>query len=294
MKKIFILISLLLLSCGDPTVDVGGRYEPKIVIDGILISGQPVRDIRITRNVPLGTFAITPLDDLDNLLVVLTDETDGISRTLSFDGNSETFRDTTWIVDPGHTYRLDVDAMIDGVALSATSRTTAPLLGFSVSDPALDSLVYNAKDMDGKAVKIGIPYVRSTGTADYVFSIQAIDTSIQNFIYSPINPIADVDSEDVADDIDDFARQIDFVINTPTTGGSSLFNIELFHTWFYGRYRVIAYAADRNFRDFLLTHEQVQEPDGNFHEPVFHIDGDGIGVFGSAIVDTTYFRVLKP
>jgi hypothetical protein len=293
MKKTLAFFSVaFLFSCGDPTVDVGGRYEPKIVIDAILFPGQPVRDIRLTRNVPIGTFAITT-SPLENVEVVLTDETSGFSQTL-YSIDVTIFGDTTWIIEPGHTYRLDVDAVIDGVTLSATSRTTTPEPGFTVSDPAPDSLAYNAKDESGKAVKIGIPYARSVGTADYVFSIQALDTAVQNFIYSPINPIADVDSEDVADDMDEFSRQVDFVINAPTTGGSSVFNVELFHTWFYGRYRVIAYAADRNFRDFLLTHEQVQEPDGNFHEPVFHIDGDGIGVFGSAIADTTYFRVLKP
>ena len=38
---------------------------------------------------------------------------------------------------------------------------------------------------------------------------------------------------------------------------------------------------------------EVQEIDGNFHEPVFHIDGDGIGVFGSAVTDTVYFSVTQ-
>jgi hypothetical protein len=57
---------------------------------------------------------------------------------------------------------------------------------------------------------------------------------------------------------------------------------------------VIIYAADRNFRDFQITHELLQSIDGNYHEPAFHIDGDGIGVFGSAAVDTAYFEVLRP
>ena len=39
--------------------------------------------------------------------------------------------------------------------------------------------------------------------------------------------------------------------------------------------------------------DEVQEEDGNFHESVFSIEGDGIGYFGSAIPDTVYVEVLR-
>ena len=39
--------------------------------------------------------------------------------------------------------------------------------------------------------------------------------------------------------------------------------------------------------------DQVKEIDGNYHEPAFHFEGDGIGVFGSAIADTAYFWILR-
>ncbi len=64
-------------------------------------------------------------------------------------------------------------------------------------------------------------------------------------------------------------------------------------TWFYGRYRAIFYAGDKNFKDYFLTHNRVQDIDGNLYEPKFYFEGDGIGVFGSAIADTVYFEVLK-
>ncbi len=291
MKKIISLM-ILLMGCGDPTVDIGNQYEPKIVMEAILFPGQPMQGIRLTRNVPLGTLAIDAAP-LSGAQVNLTDETSGQFRTLSYDGASQTFRDTTWLVEYGHVYRMDVDAVIDGIRLSATSRTTTPLAGFLLTDHDLDSLVYNARDANGNPIKIGIPYVRSVATADYIFSIQALDTRVENFIYSPVNPIADLKPSDIIDN-DDYIRQIDFVINAPQSGGSSVFYIELFHTWYYGPYQAVVYAADRNFRDFLITHENVQEPDGNYHEPVFHIDGDGIGVFGSAIADTATFRILHP
>ena len=66
-----------------------------------------------------------------------------------------------------------------------------------------------------------------------------------------------------------------------------------FDLWFYGSYEVIVYAADKNFIDFLRTFDEVQADDGNFNEPAFNIEGDGIGVFGSAIADTVRIVVLR-
>jgi len=59
MKKqiiIGILFSILLFSsCGTPTISVDeSTYEPKIVINGFLIPGNPVSKIKIDRNFPLG------------------------------------------------------------------------------------------------------------------------------------------------------------------------------------------------------------------------------------------------
>ncbi len=291
--RIFLSVWLLplLAACGDPTVDVNGRYEPKIVIDAILMPGRPVQNIRLHRNLPLRSKETAAA--LSGAAVLLTDETSAISRALVYDSLSQSFHDSTWTIFPARTYRLDVDAVIDGKSLSASSRTTTPAHGFALGSPTFDSLAYDTRDADGKAVKIGIPYSRTVGIGDYVFSFRAMDADPQTFIYSPDNPFADVDSEDVAKDLDDYARNVDMVINAPKDSGSSVFHVELFHTWFYGRYQVIGYAVDRNFKDFVTTHNDVLEEDGNYHEPVFHIDGDGIGVFGSAIADTAFFKVLK-
>jgi hypothetical protein len=35
------------------------------------------------------------------------------------------------------------------------------------------------------------------------------------------------------------------------------------------------------------------KPDGNFHEPVFRFVGDGIGFFGSALVDSVTIQVVQ-
>ena len=65
-----------------------------------------------------------------------------------------------------------------------------------------------------------------------------------------------------------------------------------FDTWFYANYRVIVYGGDKNFKDYFITAGRVQQFDGNFIEPEFHLTGDGIGVFGSAVRDTVTFSII--
>jgi hypothetical protein len=52
------------------------------------------------------------------------------------------------------------------------------------------------------------------------------------------------------------------------------------------------YAGDNNFKDYVLTVSNVQQPDGNFIEPRMYLTGDGIGIFGSAIRDTVTFNLV--
>ena len=59
------------------------------------------------------------------------------------------------------------------------------------------------------------------------------------------------------------------------------------------RYEIIIYAADTNYSSFLQTFDEVQEDDGNFHEPEFRLEGDGMGYFGSAIADTVALEVIR-
>ena len=71
------------------------------------------------------------------------------------------------------------------------------------------------------------------------------------------------------------------------------FVLNLRDTWFYSSYTIIAYAGDSNFKNYFMTAPAVQEFDGNFHEPIQIFQGDGIGVFASAIRDTIKFTLVK-
>lgn len=77
------------------------------------------------------------------------------------------------------------------------------------------------------------------------------------------------------------------------SSGPFVLHIRSNETWFYGKYTVVAYAGDTNFKDYVMTAPSVQEADGNFHEPILIFKGNGIGVFASAIADTATFTVTR-
>lgn len=140
-----------------------------------------------------------------------------------------------------------------------------------------------------------IAFRRSPGIDFYLISLSALDATRQTFVYD--NPFVEHDSSDVDFFFDDLTTAYEWSQSLPTDPFQkpvlSTQVIQWRQLLFHGRYRAIIYAADRNFKEFFLTHSTLQEIDGNFHEPVFHIEGGGVGIFGSAIADTLFFEVLE-
>jgi hypothetical protein len=286
--KIFIIIILpfLFLNCGDPNVDLNSvTYEPKIAVEGYIYANQTVANIKIMRNYRLGS-------DVNLNKLYLTPEDNSTSVTingtaLQFDPLTKTYYNNSILVEPGKTYTLEVSAVIDGKKLQTESVTTVPQKGFSIlSEHVLGTLKYNQEP-------IVITYTPSAGTEIYLFSILARDASVSSFIYT--NPyVTNIDSVDVRKNINDYKMQYQAVseINSNTTSTYTL-KIDAFRIWFYGSYRIAVYAGDINFKNYFFTSNNVEEDDGNFHEPIQVLKGDGIGVFASAIKDTIVFNIIK-
>ncbi len=299
MKKILYMIALIALpaGCGKVPVDVGsGDYEPKIVVDAYLIAGQPLRDIRITRNFPLNqdidltTYYITDAE------AWVTDVAAGKSYELVFNPQAMSYEypGTDIVVEHGKTYRLYVDANVAGKALSTGSTTTVPTEGFRIeknqSGPA--ELKYRAKDENGEIFRSKVYFERSPGINSYLTAVTALEASEETFIED--NAFGFPKDMLLKDNhLAELSHQNMWTQTRSDAEGLAKLEIEWFTIWFYGRHRITLYAADKNFTDFALTHRMVQDIDGNLLEPKFHFEGDGTGVFGSAVVDTIYVTITK-
>jgi hypothetical protein len=287
------LALLAIGGCGKGKVDITNvTYVPKIVLDGTLIPGKQVNDIAITRNLPLDASVDINQLALTSAVATITD-TAGTVYPLSYDSGSQYFYQNGLTVRYGETYRLDVSASIDGHLLQASAVTTVPDSGFALllAKSRLDTLTYRQRDGSGNLLNFHVTFDRTPGNQFYALSITALDADTTSFIYD--NAFYDYNAADVMDAMDELKYGFNWIQNAPPGPGESDLEVFWFHVNFYGDYRGVVYAGDRNFRDWLVTQENVQEIDGNFHEATMHIEGDGIGYFGSAIADTVYFTVIR-
>ncbi len=295
--KIFLLLPAFFYSCGDATVDLGSEnYEPKIVVEGYLYPGRPVEKIKISRNIPVNV-QISRSDLLvKDAVVSITDETTGDVYALDYDEGIKAYRylGNDWLITHNNVYRLQVAATVEGKRLQTTSVTRTPPAGFSIRPEAsTDTMVYLQRDIHGDLLKPQITFTRAPKVDFYAISLIALHADTTTFIYPPVNPyiFGKMRKEMITENLNQFRYSRFFLFNTPQDSGEMTQELEWFHFMFYSLYRVIVYAGDQNMKDYLLTFQRVREVDGNLHEPRFHFEGDGIGVFASAATDTIYMRI---
>jgi hypothetical protein len=289
MKKINIIIlalsSIIFMECGRPGVNINDAgYEPKIAVEGYLYCGETIKDIRLSRNYAIGV-------PIDSSSLYLTPSGNNVIITINgvplyFDQSTNTYFNRQVTVDFNKTYTLAVSAIVDGQNLQTTSTTTTPQKGFAVFNNNLGQFTY-----DGNPITVN--FKTSPGTDFYVFSIVPDTASTANFIYNNVLR-KNIDSSDVVSNFNDFKFRDGILDNINSNAGIDYsFTLQLQDTWFYSSYTIIAYAGDTNFKDYFLTAPNVEEFDGNFHEPIQIFTGAGIGVFASAIRDTVKFSIVR-
>jgi len=296
----FMTLALIIGGCGDATMEpTNESYEPRIVIEGYLHAGKNVDRIYITRNFPVNAdlSRLSLIPDPEKTTVEITDmESNHVYELEYIEGENGDINNYYWtysgsdfVVQNGRSYRLDVWAVIDNQSLHASSVTAVPEKGFEIVSINQTSLKYREKDLEGALKHFEVQINRSEGTSFYTAAIEALNPSIESFIYD--NPYEDIKPEDV--DLIDDAFTYEVIHHAPETNGTSQITFAWNVFKFYDMYRIIIYAGDENYKDYLMTHNNVMEMNGNFHEPKFNIDGDGIGVFASIDADTVYCRVTK-
>ena len=296
MKSIYILIIfifLFCLACGESSVEIDkSTYQPKIVVNGLLYTGEAISNIKITRNYPLNTTIISNEKYLTDAFVTISDAS-GISDTLSYSPIHNFYASNQKVeITGGETYTLFVSAEIDDQEIWTTSSTIAPFLGFSIDDnlSTTGDIPYRKYYLDGLLVNPTITFNRTVGAEFYGLSAVALNADVSTFIE---DNIFGMKSDDLEDNIN-YLKYISYW-SSPDNRADGTSNIELpwWLIYFYSPYRIILYAGDINFYHFFVSHQSVMNIDGNLREPLFYFEGDGIGLFGSAIRDTIYFNVTK-
>ena len=285
IKNIIIVFTAVFLSsCGDPLVEIENvKYEPKITVEAYLYPGEEVNNIKLLSNFPLET-------TIDSANLILTPNKNFVVATINgipllYDEVKKHYYNNSLIIEHAKKYKLEVNAVINGKQLYTESETETPKEGFKIIEKNLGDVKYIQQ-------KAEIKFNPAPGTGFYAFSVRAENATVDNFIYN--NPfIPNLERKDIEENFNDYLYQLNLIININSTPGTVIdYEVLELDTWFYTNYKVIVYGGDENFKDYVLTVNRVQQPDGNFIEPAFHFKGDGIGIFGSAVKDTVTFNLI--
>lgn len=311
-----LLAALLLLAGGiltacTPNRDPDTLFAPDavgvLVIDAALIVDQPLPRIRLSRTLaPDAPYSAGAAVERDANMVIRTDAAAYVYEYFTLGGGPGGYFPTavpTPIVVPGTRYELEVTTQagevltagtttpgrfaIDAwVLLSSDGQTSLRTLqtfateGDAVFDHPDNQLAYAEGLLDGRYSGAG---AATYGAEGFQLAIFSLDRDSALVIDPPF-----LTEEDLA--------------TLPRSGASPALNGEdgflrlpWFSIYFEGRHLYKVFAVDRNWFDLVRSiPEGGFGPGGNLGDgidpPIFHVNG-GIGLFGSASVDSTGFFI---
>jgi hypothetical protein len=277
MTVVFAIIAPILFSgCDEP---IQTQYSEQLVINTFLFANHPIDSIVLHRTTPFGdTF-----NDIDYAItgatVIVT--TNGVADTLlpGILGNPILsgryyLPASKLIVQGGQTYNLTVIApdQQTGGTHYATATTTVPMpihLGPIADSIRGQTIMLDTNDLAAYA------FLLTAGPIDepsrhYLLSVTALDTNDGRI--------------HVGGDSSAVLTRYSMVATGPQIALTSRY-----FTW-YGPSLITFYAIDTNFANY-----QAQISGGSDYQPTLNDINGGIGVFGSAAIDTVSFIVApKP
>lgn len=285
---------MLYMACGDTSVDIDkSTYKPKIVVNGLLYTGEKIQRIEIMRNYPLNTTIIPDQKYITEALVTISNK-NGDTDTLNYSPLSNSYVSDYNQIDiiGGEEYTLYVSAKIDDQELWTRSSTIAPHLGFSINDQlsTRGDIPYRKYYVNGLLTNPTVTFNRTVGAEFYGLSAVALNADETTFIKDNIFGV----DPDSLEEMINYIKYISYWSSPDNRAeGTSTIELPWYLIYFYSTYRLILYAGDLNFYHFFISHQSVMNMDGNLREPLFYFEGDGIGLFGSAVRDSIYFNVVQ-
>lgn len=303
-KKLFhlILTSLLLGCTADraPGALFGPAAEPALVVDALLIVGQPLPLLYLRRTAAPGAVYDREVLAVSSAQVLIRQGRQEFAYQADPDSAGRYLPTSAPKVQAQATYDLEVQ--VENRQLRART-TTPPQL--RVSEALL-------LDEQALTLKNRLKLFREVGNAAYAAPenqlryldgllevrfapVQAAGYQVAIFSLDPASPFL-VDADFVGDqDAGNFERQG----NSPPLAATAEGKVSLpwFAVAYGGRHLFKVYALDQNWYDYTRTNPAENPGFGgglagdSFERPLFPIEG-GIGLFGSASVDSVGFFVL--
>ena len=304
MRYVFIILCLIACAAERQPGDLFGSVEEgsALVVDGILLVDQTLPELFVRRTLPPGQFysqdAAGVLDA--QVRVFQGDQLFEYAPDLATPGRYLP-PSAPPQVEPLTEYRLEVEVEGKTVRASTTTPERVRVQQAVLLDEDTQEIVQTLKSFaevgDGvyTAPENQITYLdgllefhlNNVAVAGYQAAIFALDEDLQ---------FADEDWGDFADEEDSETSRANQ--SPPLAVSDGIVRWPWFAVAFTGRSLIKVYALDHNWFEYARSSPDQQEQGGfgglagdNFERPFFQVEG-GIGLFGSASVDSVGFVVL--
>jgi hypothetical protein len=283
MKQlIFILTTFFILSCDqDPELN----FNEEIILQGYLTVGEPINNIRLTRTIPL-----TEKYDLEQSTVkdaeIIIKEGDNIFNLIYNNSTLLYEFDSNYVVKENTNYEIEIKTTNNKIITGETF-TPSQIIWDQVFEEEVLQFPIDTLNPD-KTERISWQY---DGTLLSVnLTVRCLDTLNYGSYFERFNIGENTNEKNRRierpwrDDFD-FLDPVEYVIlpgeskSTPVVWNSFKF---------YGLHEVTVYAPDFNW-----TRWGIQFYRNQYNELLSSVEGDGIGVFGSASVIRDTLFVIK-
>jgi hypothetical protein len=308
MKKMFLLLGVVMWMGCAAERDRESLFSPQevgvLVVDALMIVDKPLPNLFVRETVaPNGIYSRELAGVTDAEVVILHNGAEYIYQHSPDSLGYYLPPENAPLVLPEETYVLGVKSQ--GRVVSASTRTPARIQirdAVLLNDKTLEVMRQFKTYRDGQDVVFTdpvnqVPY--QLGLLEARFNPLAVDG------YHVAIESLDLDSERVLEsdllEEDDYADLERFGSSPAFEAKDGNLRLPWFAVAFAGRHVIRIYAIDKNWFDLVRSVPQFLGDDGslqpgglagdNFERPLFHMDG-GIGIFGSASVDSLGFFVL--
>ena len=305
MKYLILMVGCLtaLVGCKverDPSSLFGPDASGVLVVDALLIVDKPLPQVLISETVKANAGYSERWEGVGDAEVVISQGEQTFLYSPGFAAGSYMPPSNAPLVLPNTIYNLRVRSQ----GREATAQTITPgrfdiREAVLLDDETLEVIRPLNRYEDGNVEENRIVYQDGLlemrfdplPVSGYHIAIESLDPTSDFVIYSDL-----VDEDERAD----FER---YGSSPAFEGTDGIVRFPWFAVAFAGPHVIRIYAVDKNWFDLIRSvPEFFQDDDGNafqpgglagdnFERPLFHVDG-GIGIFGSASVDSVGFVVL--
>ncbi len=303
MKYVFLMVGCLFLAGCEAERDPSSLFGPDasgvLVVDALLIVGRPLPQVLVSETVNANAQYYERWSNVGDAEVVITQGEQTFVYHRFSTGNYFPPPNAPLVL-PNTTYNLRVQSQ----GREATAQTTTPgrfdiREAALIDDETLEVIRPLNRYEDGNVQENRVVYQEGLlemqfdplPVSGYHIAIESLDPESDFVVYSDL-----VDEDDRAE----FERYGSSPAFEATDG---IVRFPWFAVAYAGPHVIRIYAVDKNWFDLIRSVPEFFQDDGgnafqpgglagdNFERPLFNVDG-GIGIFGSASVDSVGFVVL--